>query len=279
MTSFALQDGTIAVHKGSAKFPINADDWRLFNKTVSKELKALAESGHKIVIFSNQGAIKSALDGKAAQMRMQRADNIAAELKVPFQIFYATNQDDNRKPGTGMWKYFTEHCNDSVAPDLKDSFFCGDAAGRPGDIQDLGSSDKEYAANIGVTFKVPEDVFGPSDHKKDAPDTRTGDSKNYEMASAFRDAAQKLSAEGKPFPAKAFANVASILDNWPEKVTSSKMLKGTKGVGKGSMAKIEQYIETGSIEDATDKAEEGVKKAAKEGKSTEAAADMALKFL
>ena len=43
---------------------------------------------------------------------------------------------------------------------------------------------------------------------------------------------------GKPFPAKAFANVASILDNWPEKVTSSKMLKGTKGVGKGSMAKV-----------------------------------------
>lgn len=42
---------------------------------------------------------------------------------------------------------------------------------------------------------------------------------------------------------------------------------------------IEQYIETGSIEEATDKAEEGVKKAAKEGKSTEAAADMALKFL
>ena len=42
---------------------------------------------------------------------------------------------------------------------------------------------------------------------------------------------------------------------------------------------IEQYIETGSIEDASDKAEEGVKKAAKEGKSTEAAADMALKFL
>jgi len=32
--------------------------------------------------------------------------------------------------------------------------------------------------------------------------------------------------------------VASILDNWPEKVTSSKMLKGTKGVGKGSMAKV-----------------------------------------
>ena len=42
---------------------------------------------------------------------------------------------------------------------------------------------------------------------------------------------------------------------------------------------IEQYIETGSIEEAQEKAEEGVKKAAKEGKSPEGAADMALKFL
>jgi len=41
---------------------------------------------------------------------------LVLQLKVPFQIFYATNQDDNRKPGTGMWNFFTEHCNGSVAP-------------------------------------------------------------------------------------------------------------------------------------------------------------------
>jgi len=42
---------------------------------------------------------------------------------------------------------------------------------------------------------------------------------------------------------------------------------------------IEQYIETGSLEEAQEKAGEGVKKAAKEGKSPEGAAHMALKFL
>ncbi len=42
---------------------------------------------------------------------------------------------------------------------------------------------------------------------------------------------------------------------------------------------IELYLETGSLEEAQEKAEEGVAKAEKQGKSPEAAADMAMKFL
>lgn len=42
---------------------------------------------------------------------------------------------------------------------------------------------------------------------------------------------------------------------------------------------IEQFLETGSLEEAKEKMEEGVEKAEKQGKSPEAAADMAMKFL
>jgi bifunctional polynucleotide phosphatase/kinase len=43
--------------------------------------------------------------------------------------------------------------------DVGSCFYVGDAAGRPGDHAD---SDKQFAANIGVTFKTPEELFGDS---------------------------------------------------------------------------------------------------------------------
>lgn len=44
-----------------------------------------------------------------------------------------------------------------LAADLKESFFVGDAAGRPGDHSD---SDKAFADAIGIPFMTPEEVFG-----------------------------------------------------------------------------------------------------------------------
>jgi len=45
--------------------------------------RLILQTGRVLLSCSNQGAIKGALDGKAAQMRMQRADNIAAEVNAP----------------------------------------------------------------------------------------------------------------------------------------------------------------------------------------------------
>lgn len=49
--------------------------------------------------------------------------------------------------------------------DKAQSFYCGDAAGRPTDFIDKSTSapstvDKNFAAAIGLPFKVPEEVFG-----------------------------------------------------------------------------------------------------------------------
>ena len=38
----------------------------------------------------------------------------------------------------------------------KNSFYCGDAAGRKNDFSD---SDKNFAKNIGIEFYIPEKIF------------------------------------------------------------------------------------------------------------------------
>lgn len=45
---------------------------------------------------------------------------------------------------------------------MKASFYCGDAAGRPkvGDRKkDFSDSDRKFAINVGIPFKVPEEIF------------------------------------------------------------------------------------------------------------------------
>ena len=72
----------------------------------------------------------------------------------------ATNKDNLRKPDTGMWDFFVANLNSGVAPNKEESFYVGDAAGRPGDIGDNSDSDKAFAANVGVKFYLPEEYFG-----------------------------------------------------------------------------------------------------------------------
>ena len=40
----------------------------------------------------------------------------------------ATEDDEFRKPGTKMWDLFLQHNEGKI--DIKNSFYCGDAAGR-----------------------------------------------------------------------------------------------------------------------------------------------------
>ncbi len=45
---------------------------------------------------------------------------------------------------------------------MKDSFYCGDAAGRPKTEtrpKDFSDSDIKFAANVGLKFLTPEELF------------------------------------------------------------------------------------------------------------------------
>lgn len=63
-----------------------------------------------------------------------------------------------------MWDYMVEHHNGGIEPDMSDSFYCGDAAGRPagwkaGLKKDFSVTDRKFAVNCGLKFLTPEELF------------------------------------------------------------------------------------------------------------------------
>ncbi|KAI9056643.1 PNK3P-domain-containing protein [Trametes sanguinea] len=131
--------------------PPSFEWWR---PVVPKKLKELHEQGYAIVIITNQALRTQALinDWK------KKIPLIANALPdVPFRIFAATEKDGYRKPIPGMW-YELERifAQDGVQIDLSNSFFIGDAAGRP---NDHSSTDLKLALNIGIPFQTPEEYF------------------------------------------------------------------------------------------------------------------------
>ncbi|KAJ3103077.1 hypothetical protein HK100_004265 [Physocladia obscura] len=177
-------DSTITVTAGTHLFSKSADDWRFLYNSTKETIRAQYVAGFRVVIFSNQMQSKEAkLDifkGKVAQ--------VALQINVPFIVFAATENDQFRKPQTGMWDYFVEHFCNGVQPDMKTSFFVGDAAGRPerrdnGDKllkKDHSAADYKFALNIGLRFHIPEVFFKHDvDAIKHVPTEWTFDPRSY----------------------------------------------------------------------------------------------------
>lgn len=81
------------------------------------------------------------------------------------------------------------------------------------------------------------------------------ESKNAAMGTAFFELAslvQKSGSSSAVFKSRAFRNVGKIISEFPQKITSASDLKGIKGVGKGSLEKVEEYIKTGKISEMED---------------------------
>jgi len=60
------------------------------------------------------------------------------------QAILATDSDNYRKPNTGAWSFFLEILNSGAEGevDMKESFYCGDAAGRKTKLnKDFADSD------------------------------------------------------------------------------------------------------------------------------------------
>lgn len=72
-----------------------------------------------------------------------------------------------------MWELFLQR-NGPV--DLDQSFYVGDAAGRPADgihPKDFSCSDRKFASNVGIKFYTPEEYFlgeAPRPFSWDTPD-------------------------------------------------------------------------------------------------------------
>ena len=163
VAAFDLDDTLQKTRSGRPGYAVSElDDFVFWSPGVADALRSVHARGHAVVIFSNQGGVKGALDGKRADVVRRRVDALAKRLEVPLHFFCGTQKGAEkdprgyRKPQTGAWRYFETRCNGGVAIDLNASYYVGDAAGRPRDHSD---SDAAFARNVGVRFFTPEAFF------------------------------------------------------------------------------------------------------------------------
>ena len=156
-------DGTLIATKSGNVFPKDIHDWKPLYPQVKSKLQMLSsQDRYDILILSNQMGVSA---GKISIGDLQeKFDSILAYFQIPANVIFATKKDIYRKPAPGMWSYFKSSCTEGVTLDLSDSFYCGDAAGRPenkvtGKKKDFSDSDLKFAHNISLTFYTPEEVF------------------------------------------------------------------------------------------------------------------------
>jgi bifunctional polynucleotide phosphatase/kinase len=81
-----------------------------------------------------------------------KIENINKKIDVPILVYASIKKDIYRKPLPSFWKNILSNINNFD----KESFYCGDAAGR---INDHSDTDYKFALNGKITFYVPEQLF------------------------------------------------------------------------------------------------------------------------
>lgn len=133
---------------------IDAQDWTWFDKSVPVKLKELDTDDFRIVFITNQAGIEKG-HTKPSELKA-KFESMIKELDIPVYIFIATGETHFRKPSVEMWRFFEKNCNQSVTIDMKESFYVGDAAGRPknwapGKSKDFSCADRMFASNINLS--------------------------------------------------------------------------------------------------------------------------------
>ncbi|KTF93948.1 hypothetical protein cypCar_00027291 [Cyprinus carpio] len=156
-------DGCIITTKSGKVFPTSPDDWRILFPEIQPRLASLLKKGYKVVFFTNQMGISR---GKLRpEVFKSKVEDILQTLQLPVQVFASTAPGIYRKPVIGMWEHLCEKANGGVTVDVSQSFYVGDAAGRPANWapgkkkKDFSCSDRLFAINIGLQFHTPEEYF------------------------------------------------------------------------------------------------------------------------
>ncbi|OWF41319.1 bifunctional polynucleotide phosphatase/kinase-like [Mizuhopecten yessoensis] len=167
-------DGTIITTKSGRVFPKDNADWKILYPEVPGKLKKLHEQGYKVVLFTNQKGVEK---GKTLIEDLQQKFTAMLKLMgVSAQILISTGDGVYRKPCLGMLKFLRDRGNEDVPVSITDSFYVGDAAGRPakwapGKKKDFSCSDRMFAMNAGLKFYTPEEYFqGQAKAKYEMPD-------------------------------------------------------------------------------------------------------------
>ncbi|KAI1337342.1 DNA kinase/phosphatase Pnk1 [Xylariaceae sp. FL0016] len=177
-------DSTLITSASGKKFASDPGDWKWWDAGVPTRLRALYhDEGYRVVILSNQAGLtlhpeananpkapKNAGKAKVANFK-QKCGAVLTALDIPTTLYAATERDGYRKPRTGMWDALREDYGiplDEV--DLANSVFVGDAGGRiatlrdgatgkPATAKDFSCSDRNFARNVGIGYKTPEEFF------------------------------------------------------------------------------------------------------------------------
>ncbi|XP_033754080.1 LOW QUALITY PROTEIN: bifunctional polynucleotide phosphatase/kinase-like [Pecten maximus] len=155
-------DGTIITTKSGRVFPKDNSDWKILYPEIPGKLKKLHEQGYKIVFFTNQKGVEK---GKTLIEDLQHKFTALLKLMgVSAQILISTGEGVYRKPCLGMLEFLRDRGNEDIMVSITDSFYVGDAAGRPakwapGKKKDFSCSDRMFAMNAGLKFYTPEEYF------------------------------------------------------------------------------------------------------------------------
>ena len=169
-------DGTIMkwVSEAPGFWPSRLEHFELWNAGLIKKLRQLYDDGYQLVIFTNQGGVQKAHNGKRATLVKTIIDWLESIIERPLCAVASTKSikkspnDSFHKPQPHMWtkvlatNTFAQGKGfDKVVPtyDLSSSFFVGDSADED-DSQ--GGVDRKFAQNVGITFYTPDEYFGQS---------------------------------------------------------------------------------------------------------------------
>ena len=120
-----MQDNTLITTKSRKEFPVDADDWDIYNDQIRNKLGKLHNDGYGIVVFTNKPGINDDIDSDDAMKIRKIITNFQLQMgSIPIQFVIATN-NKTTKPRKFIWNFFVTHMNNKQEPVLQDSFFVG----------------------------------------------------------------------------------------------------------------------------------------------------------
>ena len=171
-------DGTVVkwISDDPGFWPSQLGHFELWNTDVITKLRSLYDNeNYLLVIFTNQGGVQSAHNGKRATLVKTILDWLEYKIDRPVCAIASTksikkSKESFHKPQPHMWQKVLAAVNGPFGQgkglirtvptyDLKSSFFVGDSADED-DAQ--GGVDRKFAANVGIDFYTPDEYFGPS---------------------------------------------------------------------------------------------------------------------
>ena len=147
-------DHTLVKPKSNSTFSKDENDWMWLRPNIPEILTEIYKKGYAIVIFTNQS--------KTQGFKINQIINVFTNLKLPVNIFIETDKPF-KKPNPYMYNLYIDK---RAKINKDDSFYVGDALGRPGDHAD---SDKQFAINCGIKYISPEQMF-PFTKKSSSPE-------------------------------------------------------------------------------------------------------------